>query len=94
GEASAGRLDAECARAVIEAAGHRPGPRSSWPAGLSGREVEVLRLVARGLANKEIARRLSISPRTAEHHVQHIYTKIGTSTRASAALFAVENGLL
>jgi HD-GYP domain-containing protein (c-di-GMP phosphodiesterase class II) len=93
-EASAGRLDPECARAVIEAAGHRPGPRSSWPAGLSDREVEVLRLVANGLPNKDIARRLSISPRTAEHHVQHIYTKIGTSTRASAALFTVENGLL
>jgi putative nucleotidyltransferase with HDIG domain len=93
-EASAGRLDPECARAVVEAAGHRPPPRSSWPAGLSDREVEVLRLLARGLANKEIARRLSISPRTAEHHVQHIYTKIGASTRASATLFGMEHGIL
>jgi DNA-binding NarL/FixJ family response regulator len=61
---------------------------------LSDREVEVLRLLARGLANKAIARRLSISPRTAEHHVQHIYAKIGASTRASATLFGMENGLL
>ncbi|HEX6208638.1 MAG TPA: HD domain-containing phosphohydrolase [Actinomycetota bacterium] len=58
------------------------------------REVEVLRLVARGLSNKEIAERLFISPRTAEHHVQHIYAKIGSSTRASAAVFAMEHDLL
>jgi len=93
-EGSAGRLDPECARAVIEEAGHRPARRAPWPAGLSDREVEVLRLLARGMPNKAIAKRLSISPRTAEHHVQHIYTKIGTSTRASAALFAMESGLL
>jgi putative nucleotidyltransferase with HDIG domain len=93
-EASAGRLDPECARAVVEAAGHRPARRTSWPAGLSDREVEVLRLLARGLPNKAIARRLSISPRTAEHHVQHIYAKIGASTRASATLFGMEHGLL
>jgi DNA-binding NarL/FixJ family response regulator len=51
-------------------------------------------LLARGLPNKAIARRLSISPRTAEHHVQHIYAKIGASTRASATLFGMEHGLL
>ena len=64
------------------------------PAGLSERELEVLRLVADGLSNREIAHRLSVSPRTAEHHVQHIYAKIGASSRASAALFAMEHGLL
>ncbi len=94
-EARASRLDPECVRAIIEEAGERSvGLRGSWPAGLSDREVEVLRLVAGGLSNKAIARRLSISPRTAEHHVQHIYTKIGASTRASATLFAMEQGLL
>jgi putative nucleotidyltransferase with HDIG domain len=94
-EAEAGRLDPECARAVVEAAGHRPRrARTSWPAGLSGREVEVLRLVARGLSNREVARRLFISPRTAEHHVQHIYAKIGVSTRAGAAVFAMEHALM
>jgi HD-GYP domain-containing protein (c-di-GMP phosphodiesterase class II) len=93
--ARAGRFDPECANAVIEAAGQHPAKaRSAWPAGLSEREVEVLRLVARGLSNRQIAKTLVVSPRTAEHHVQHIYTKIGTSTRAAAAMFAMEHGLL
>jgi HD-GYP domain-containing protein (c-di-GMP phosphodiesterase class II) len=93
-DASAGVLDPECARAVVEAAGNpEVRVRTSWPAGLSDREVEVLRLVAKGASNKEISKRLFISPRTAEHHVQNIYTKIGTSTRASAAVFAMEHDL-
>jgi HD-GYP domain-containing protein (c-di-GMP phosphodiesterase class II)/DNA-binding CsgD family transcriptional regulator len=94
-EARLGRLDPECVRAVVEAAG-QPAPkvRTGWPASLSDREVEVLRLVARGLSNRAIAERLYISPRTAEHHVQHLYTKIGASTRAAAAMFAMEHGLL
>jgi HD-GYP domain-containing protein (c-di-GMP phosphodiesterase class II) len=94
-EARSGRLDSECVRAVVEAAGQAsPRVRIVWPASLSDREVEVLRLVARGLSNRAIAGRLYISPRTAEHHVQHIYTKIGASTRAAAAMFAMEHGLL
>ena len=91
--AAAGRFDPECARAVVVAADERPS-RTQWPAGLSDREVEVLRLVARGLSNREVAAELVISRRTAEHHVQHIYAKIGASTRAAAALFAMEHGLL
>ena len=62
--------------------------------GLSDREVEVLRLVAQGLSNRDIAGRLFISPRTAESHVQHIYTKIGMSTRAGAAMFAMRHDLI
>lgn len=94
-EATAGRLDPEAVRAVVEAAGQQAPPtRSSWPAGLTDREVEVLRLVARGLSNREVAEELVLSRRTAEHHVQHIYGKIGTSTRAAAALFAMEHDLL
>jgi HD-GYP domain-containing protein (c-di-GMP phosphodiesterase class II)/DNA-binding CsgD family transcriptional regulator len=94
-EARSGRLDPECVRAVIEAAGQPvPRVRTPWPVGLSDREVEVLRLVAHGLSNRAIADRLVISPRTAEHHVQHIYAKIGGSTRAAAAMFAMEHGLL
>jgi HD-GYP domain-containing protein (c-di-GMP phosphodiesterase class II)/DNA-binding CsgD family transcriptional regulator len=94
-EARSGRLDPECVRAVIEAAGQPvPKVRTEWPASLSDREVEVLRLLARGLSNRAIGGRLYISPRTAEHHVQHIYTKIGGSTRAAAAMFAMEHGLL
>jgi HD-GYP domain-containing protein (c-di-GMP phosphodiesterase class II) len=90
-----GRFDMECARAVLEAAGQRPKrARAGWPAGLTDREVEVLRLLTRGMTNREVAERLFISPRTAEHHVQHIYAKIGASTRAAAAMFAMELGLL
>ncbi len=93
--ARSGRFDPECTRAVIEAAGQQPvASRSVWPGQLSDREIEVLRLVARGLSNRQIAATLVISPRTAEHHVQHIYTKIGASTRAAAAMFAMEHGLL
>ena len=63
-------------------------------AGLSEREVEVLRLVARGHTIKQIAQQLSIAPKTADNHIQHIYAKIGVSTRAAAALFATEHQLL
>jgi DNA-binding NarL/FixJ family response regulator len=80
-------------RRDVGAAGERPS-RTRWPEGLSDREVEVLRLVARGLSNREVAEELVVSRRTAEHHVQHIYAKIGVSTRAAAALFAMEHGLL
>ncbi|MBI2964776.1 MAG: response regulator transcription factor, partial [Chloroflexi bacterium] len=98
GEARQGRFDARATDAVIACAGKAGGaPRGmarSWPAGLSDREVEVLGLVARGESNPSIARRLGISRRTAEHHVQHVYDKIGLATRAGAALFAVEHGLV
>jgi HD-GYP domain-containing protein (c-di-GMP phosphodiesterase class II) len=94
-EVGQGRLDPEAVRAVLRFAGHRLGSeRTSWPAGLSEREVEVLRQVARGRSNKEVAALLDISPRTVGHHIRHIYDKIGVSTRAAAALFAMENGLL
>ncbi len=93
-EARTGRLDPDCARAVLEAAGHAPVYRLQHPAGLTEREVEVLRLLARGRSNRQIAEQLVVSPRTAEHHVQHIYGKIGVSTRAGAALFAMKHGLL
>ncbi|HJS96710.1 MAG TPA: LuxR C-terminal-related transcriptional regulator, partial [Solirubrobacteraceae bacterium] len=56
--------------------------------------VEILRLLARGLLNKEIARRLQITPKTVGNHIEHIYAKIGVSSRAAAGLFATEQGLL
>jgi HD-GYP domain-containing protein (c-di-GMP phosphodiesterase class II) len=91
---TAGKLDAEAAEAVLGAAGHRVPRRRDGPAGLTPREVEVLQLVARGLSNKAIAQRLVISPKTAANHVEHIYSKIGASTRAAASLFAMRHGLL
>ena len=57
-------------------------------------EVEVLVLLARGLSNRRIAERLVITPKTAGNHVEHIYAKIGASSRAAAAMFAVRHGLL
>jgi HD-GYP domain-containing protein (c-di-GMP phosphodiesterase class II) len=94
GEVRAGRLDGDAAEAVLSAAGHRVRRRREGPAGLTAREVEVLRLLAQGLSNKEIAQRLVISPKTAGNHIEHIYAKIGTSSRATASLFAMQHGLL
>lgn len=95
-EADAGRMDHDAVRALVAAVGVEPPTRAraERPAGLSDREVEVLRLVARGLSNREIAERLVVSRRTAEHHVQHIYDKVGVSSRAAVALFAMEHALL
>jgi HD-GYP domain-containing protein (c-di-GMP phosphodiesterase class II) len=93
-EVRAGRLDAEAAEAVLGAAGHRVPRRREGPAGLTQREVEVLRLLARGLSNREIADRLVIAPKTVGNHVEHIYAKIDASSRTSASLFAMQHGLL
>jgi HD-GYP domain-containing protein (c-di-GMP phosphodiesterase class II) len=94
-EARGGRLDREAVDGVLAAAGHRVGRgRRRLVAGLSEREVEVLRLVARGNAKKEIAARLVIAEKTVDNHIQHIYEKIGVSTRAGATLFAMEHDLL
>jgi DNA-binding NarL/FixJ family response regulator len=79
---------------VGEEAGHRLPRRREGLAGLTAREVEVLVLLARGLSNKQIAERLVITPKTAGNHVEHIYTKIDASSRAAAAMFAVQHGLL
>lgn len=89
----AGKLDGDAVGAVLSTAGHAV-PHADVVAGLSEREIEVLRLLAKGSLTKEIAAALSISPKTADHHIQHIYDKIGVSTRAGAALFAAEHHLL
>jgi DNA-binding CsgD family transcriptional regulator len=65
-----------------------------YPAGLSAREVEVLRLVANGMTNAQIAKELYISPRIVNAHLRSVYHKIGSSTRAEAARFASEHGLI
>ena len=93
-EVRACRLDGAAVDAVLEAAGHRLPRRREALAGLTAREVEVLVLLARGLSNKQIAERLVITPKTAGNHVEHIYAKIDASSRAAAAMFAVQHGLL
>ncbi len=93
-EVRAGRLGAEAVDAVLAAAGQRRSKRRSGPAGLTAREMEVLVLIARGASNKQVARTLGISTKTAGTHVEHIYTKIGASTRSTATLFAMQHGLL
>lgn len=92
--ASGGRLDGEAVERVLAAAGHRRATRPVLPGGLTAREAEVLRLLALGLTTQQVAERLVISAKTADHHVQHIYSKIGVSTRGAAALFAIEHGIL
>jgi HD-GYP domain-containing protein (c-di-GMP phosphodiesterase class II) len=90
--AAAGRIDAGAAAAVVEAAG-LPRTRTAWPHDLTEREVEVLRLCARGLTNRQIADKLVVSARTVQHHLASIYDKTDRRTRAGAAVFAVEQGL-
>lgn len=97
--ASTGVLDHRATQAVLAAAGHDDpfggrSPRLERAGGLSDREVQVLSLAAKGLTTKQIADRLFISPKTADHHIQHVYTKIGVSTRAAAALWAMQNDVL
>lgn len=91
----AGTLCGKAVNAVLEASGHRVRRRDvRWVAGLTDREVEVLRLVARGLPTGQVARSLGISVRTADHHIESIYAKTGITTRAAAALYALHHGLL
>ena len=93
-EVKEGRIEADSAEVVLGAAGHRSNRRREWPAGLTAREVEVLRLLARGLTNREIAEALTISRRTAGSHIEHIYAKTAATNRATAGLFAMTHGLM
>ncbi len=93
-EVRSGRLDGDAVEAVLDAAGHRVRRRREGPAGLTAREVEVLRLVAQGHSTKQIAAALAMSPKTAGNHIEHIYTKIDATNRVTASLFALQHGLL
>jgi HD-GYP domain-containing protein (c-di-GMP phosphodiesterase class II) len=93
-EVRSGRLDGVAVEAVLGAAGHRVRRRREGPAGLTAREIDVLRLLARGLSTKQIAQRLAIAPKTAGNHIEHVYFKIAATNRATASLFAVQHGLL
>jgi putative nucleotidyltransferase with HDIG domain len=95
-EAARGRLDRACTEAVLASQGLRAARSSekpSLPKGITERELEVLRLLARGLVDKEIAASLGISHRTVHHHNASLFQKIGVTTRGAAVLFAIENGL-
>lgn len=92
-KAETGAYDPSMVEAVAAAAG-QTAPSIPRPAGLTDREVEVLRLVAKGLQTKQIARELGISPKTADRHIQNSYRKMNVSSRAAATLFAAENGLI
>ncbi len=92
-------LEPRASRAVLAAAGHDEpslltGTRQRHPGGLTRREVEVLRLAARGLTTQQIATRLYISPKTSDHHIQHVYDKIGVSSRGAAALWAMQHAIV
>ena len=93
-EVQAGRIDGSAAAALLTAAGHRLPRRLARPAGLTSREVEVLRLLALGLSTREIATRLVIARKTVSHHIEHIYLKTGATNRALASLFAANHGLV
>lgn len=94
-EVDAGRLGRSEVDAVLAAAGQAGRPsRVPRPGGLTEREVDVLRLIARGHTNRQVAAALGISPKTVGRHVEHIYAKAGVTTRAGATLFAMEHRLL
>jgi ATP/maltotriose-dependent transcriptional regulator MalT len=109
GDAGEARTRLEAARATFLSLGARPAltradalaarldvasaTPPTYPAGLSAREVEVLRLVAEGLSNPQIGEHLFLSPRTVEHHLHAIFNKTGVSSRAAAARWATEHAL-
>src|SRR5262249_44858967 len=93
-DVEAGKLHRHPGGGVLGAGGHGAPRRREGPDGLTAREIDVLRLLARGMSSKEIATQLVISPKTARNHIEHIYAKIGASNRAGASLYAIQQGLL
>jgi ATP/maltotriose-dependent transcriptional regulator MalT len=107
GETQTARTLLEDARTICEPLGAQPAlaradallarlpadPAHAYPAGLSAREVEVLRLVAQGMTDRQVAEQLFLSPRTINQHLRSIYNKLGVSSRAAATHFAVERGI-
>ena len=69
-------------------------PAANYPAGLTEREVQVLRMVARGMTNSEIAQQLGLSEKTIAHHMTHIFNKTTSDNRASVVAFAFRHGLV
>jgi HD-GYP domain-containing protein (c-di-GMP phosphodiesterase class II) len=89
-----GELDEVAVDAVLHAAGHTSNKSRPRPDGLTTREAEVLKLVAQGASNREIADKLSISQKTARNHVERTYAKIGVTNRIGASMYALERGLV
>jgi HD-GYP domain-containing protein (c-di-GMP phosphodiesterase class II) len=93
-EVTDGRLDGDAVRAVLDAAGHRVRRHADHAGGLTAREVEVLVLLSRGMTKKQIAQELTISAKTVSAHAEHVYAKLGVTSRGAAALFAMRHGLI
>ena len=94
---TATRFDPDCLRALhaeVRGTRLRKPVRRSHPGGLTDREVEVLRLITRGLTNREMAAELTLSDRTIGRHIENIYNKLGVSSRAASTLFALEHDLV
>ena len=94
--ASAGQtvLDPAAHEALLAAASGRRGPAPQLPDGLTVREAEVLRLIAEGLSNRDIARTLFVSPATVKSHINHVFAKTGAKDRAQAVSYAYREGLV
>jgi DNA-binding CsgD family transcriptional regulator len=95
---SGASLDGEIVAPVRRSLGATPiipaSAEAPWPAGLTDREVDVLRLASKGLTRKQIGDQLSITENTVRHHLEHIYEKTGTATRVAVTLFAMEHNLI
>ena len=94
-QANSGKLDRGAVDAILEAAGQQPARRRlAWPGGLTEREVDVLRLLAAGRTNREIASSLHVTEGTVHTHTINIYAKTNVHSRAGVALFAMEHDLI
>jgi HD-GYP domain-containing protein (c-di-GMP phosphodiesterase class II) len=93
-EVTDGRLDGDAVQAVLDAAGQRVPRQAGHASGLTAREVEVLVLLARGSTKQQMAQELTISAKTVNAHVEHIYGKLGVTSRGAAAMFAMRHGLM
>ena len=103
GDSAGAELELQCAREVFERLGALPDiaaldatakSQAAPCEGLTGRELQVLRLLATGKTNKAIARQLSLSEKTIDRHVSNIFGKAGVVTRAAATAFAYERDLI
>jgi DNA-binding NarL/FixJ family response regulator len=86
-------LDPTVRQTLLAAASGEAGPADEFPDGLSAREVDVLRLVAAGMSNREIAKRLFVTEATVKSHINRLFAKTGVRDRAQAVRYAYRHGL-